>query len=444
MTRSYVLRLPVLGLLALLQVISLYGMANDQTRNLDQLLLGKPSAGVSPEALEVSYARYGLQWLSDKKDRARFFGKGLELCKGGLKPEEIVVAYQQGKLANVDVSLYNRADSRESFRSEKDFIERVEEIKKIWDSELGVVGKERKSTAGQMVKMPGWLYDAGDYQYLLEYSCQREMRSRDQEFKPEFIRLRMHVNFDHANGGTELLPERATRSDLPGRVTKSQDGDVVISTVPMVDQGPKGYCAVATVERVMRYYGMSVDQHELAQLAGTESEKGTNPAIMMDALRAKQGKLKLRARDLIRFEWADYERMIKDYNRLVKTSIKGGGTGLKEVADAFELFEKGDGALLKKVRVERGKGDFLKFERLVQASIDRGEPLIWSVQLGLFPEEKLSQLVGGHMRLLIGYNLKSREVIYSDTWGMHHAFKKMPSDQAWTITTGLGVISPSN
>jgi hypothetical protein len=227
-------------------------------------------------------------------------------------------------------------------------------------------------------------------------------------------------------------------------VTKNANGDVAILTVPMVDQGPKGYCAVATVERVMRYYGMSVDQHELAQLAGTESEKGTNPEKMMEALRAKQGKLKLRVRDLIRFEWADYERMIKDYNRLVKGSQKDGGPRLQEVADVYELLGKGDGALLKKVRVERGKADFVRFERLIQTSIDRGEPLIWSVQIGLFPEEDLPQMVGGHMRLLIGYNLKTREVIYSDTWGMEHACKKMPLDQAWTITTGMGVISPSN
>jgi hypothetical protein len=385
-----------------------------------------------------------LQWLSDKKDRARFFGKGMELCKGELKPEEIVVTYLQGKLANVDVSLYNRADSSESFRAEKDFLMRVDEIKKIWDREVGVVGKERKSATGQMVKMHGWLYDAGGYQYLLEYSCQREMRSRDQEFKPEFIRLRMHVGPDSQTGALGAVTERVTRGDLPGRVTKNANGDVAILTVPMVDQGPKGYCAVATVERVMRYYGMGVDQHELAQLAGTETEKGTNPAIMMEALRAKQGKLKLRVRDLIRFEWADYERMIKDYNRLVKGSQKDGGPRLQEVADVYELLGKGDGAIMKKVRVERGKADFVRFERLIQTSIDRGEPLIWSVQLGLFPEEDLPQVVGGHMRLLIGYNLKTREVIYSDTWGMEHACKKMPLDQAWTITTGMGVISPSN
>jgi hypothetical protein len=43
----------------------------------------------------------------------------------------------------------------------------------------------------------------------------------------------------------------------------------------MVDQGDKGYCVVASVERVMRYYGAAVDQHELAQVANSDAAIGT-------------------------------------------------------------------------------------------------------------------------------------------------------------------------
>jgi hypothetical protein len=39
----------------------------------------------------------------------------------------------------------------------------------------------------------------------------------------------------------------------------------------MVDQGEKGYCVVASVERVLRYYGGTVDQHELAQIANSDA-----------------------------------------------------------------------------------------------------------------------------------------------------------------------------
>ena len=40
----------------------------------------------------------------------------------------------------------------------------------------------------------------------------------------------------------------------------------------MIDQGKKGYCAAATLARVLQYYGYVVDQHALAELAETEGQ----------------------------------------------------------------------------------------------------------------------------------------------------------------------------
>ena len=58
-------------------------------------------------------------------------------------------------------------------------------------------------------------------------------------------------------------------------VEHSAGGDVKLRDLPMVDQGDKGYCVVASVERVMRYYGAAVDQHELAQVANSDAAIGT-------------------------------------------------------------------------------------------------------------------------------------------------------------------------
>ena len=60
----------------------------------------------------------------------------------------------------------------------------------------------------------------------------------------------------------------------PAHVKKLPNGDVLLETVPMVDQGQKGYCVVATAERVMRYYGVQVDEHELAELANSSATAG--------------------------------------------------------------------------------------------------------------------------------------------------------------------------
>lgn len=54
----------------------------------------------------------------------------------------------------------------------------------------------------------------------------------------------------------------------------------------MVDQGQKGYCVVATAARIFAYYGMDyVDQHELASLANTSADGGTNTAAMAENLK---------------------------------------------------------------------------------------------------------------------------------------------------------------
>jgi hypothetical protein len=83
----------------------------------------------------------------------------------------------------------------------------------------------------------------------------------------------------------------------------------------------------------------------------------------------------------------------------------------------------------------------------VKAHIDKGTPLLWSVILGLVPEpgrssQGIGGTVGGHMRLIIGYNEKTDEIFYSDSWGPGHELKRLSTADAWTITTGLASIEP--
>jgi len=46
------------------------------------------------------------------------------------------------------------------------------------------------------------------------------------------------------------------------------------------------------------------------------------------------------------------------------------------------------------------------------------------------------------MRLIIGYNAKTNEILYSGSWGMGHELKRMPLADAWAITTGLCTVEP--
>jgi hypothetical protein len=61
----------------------------------------------------------------------------------------------------------------------------------------------------------------------------------------------------------------------------------------------------------------------------------------------------------------------------------------------------------------------------------------------MFKEQDIPQQSGGHMRLIIGYNEKTQEVIYSDSWGKGHEFKRMPLSQAYATSMCLYTMSPT-
>ena len=218
-------------------------------------------------------------------------------------------------------------------------------------------------------------------------------------------------------------------------------GDVVIPDVPMVDQGQKGYCVVASAERVMRYYGAQVDANELAQIANSDAEGGTSYAAMFSALKKVGARLKVKVRSLEESDVKSILALVKDYNRFAKKD------GVPEVADPGlfidigVIFQQMKYETLKEARM-KSRSDMARFQREVQQNIDAGVPLMWSVQLGFVKEPGIPQNAGGHMRLIIGYNTKTNEVIFTDSWGAGHEQKRMAMDDAWTITTGLASISP--
>ena len=47
------------------------------------------------------------------------------------------------------------------------------------------------------------------------------------------------------------------------------------------------------------------------------------------------------------------------------------------------------------------------------------------------------------MRLIIGYNSKKKELIYSDSWGHGHGKKKMDAGKAFSMTNAILVLPPT-
>lgn len=349
---------------------------------------------------------------------------------GELKPNEIVMTWKEDFLDSLLIMIYNKGDDgaldKESY--EKQLASTVETL----DTVVGQKGKPRKISKKESavdVKAWEWVWPGGAMR--LEASSTGKRRN----FTAEFIRL--------AIGPDEAALERggandaANRSDLKVHV-KKEEGAVWIEGIPMVDQGQKGYCLPATASRVFAYYGMDgVDQHALAALCGSSGEEGTSSSAMLNALKKIGSKFHVRIVELDNIESAfawmnDYDKVAK---KLKKAPLRCSGY--------IDAWDAANADVLRVVRAGK-PAQVEKWMKPIRKSIALGMPVLWSVTLGVFPEEVgLPQSRGGHMRLIIGYNDEKKTILYSDSWGAGHEKKEMPAADACAMTMQRYLLKPS-
>jgi hypothetical protein len=405
---------------------------------------------MSTVQFEEKLAPLRYSWLSERKDQARFFGAGLHLWEGKIPVSEAIVEFNpEGQPAKLTFSIYNRGDAVTLITERAQFEAKITSLREIVSQKLGVTPTERGKDKASAVAAEGLVWMKPPNAYLLEYSYQREMKSRDVPFRAEFIRLRVanlgaggRMTATTSSGAAAANP--VGRDSLVNHVKREANGDVVIANVPMVDQGPKGYCAVATAERVFKYYGLPVDQHEMAQVADTSQGGGTSPDKMLAALNKLEARMGVSVRVIEDWEYKKFVDKVADYNKEAKKAKKPevDMSPRNGVIYVDEIIQQMNGEVLRTARVERDRAGFGKFQRTVAALIDQGIPVMWSVSLGLLPEPEVPQASGGHMRLIIGYNAKTGEALFSDSWGADHALKRMPLTNAYAITNGLYYMQP--
>lgn len=227
--------------------------------------------------------------------------------------------------------------------------------------------------------------------------------------RDEYVALRI-LPPDVADAqGKARIPDAELRERLLSRVEKRPNGDVILKDIPMVDQGPKGYCVPATWERVMRYMAIPADMYVLAMAGDTGAGGGTNISAIVNG---------------------------------VRESVMRGGRRLDP---------------------ENGKISV----RTVQKYIDRGLPLMWAMysmdavnadlnsrmdgrsamtdplewRKSLDPARKAAKKIPtdvkqAHMCMIIGYNEKTGEIAVSDSWGPRFAERWMTEEEANAVSQG--------
>ncbi len=377
-------------------------------------------------------------WTSNARDSARAGDRQLTLFN--LPVTESVARFDNGKLTQIVATIYARGDAGELKKEEFETLlhAATDALNAATKAKFTVRGKDASSA----VHAEGLIWQTPAAQYLLEYSFTRELKSRDVPFRAEFVRLT--VSPPPKTVGLLAAALGSTQAKFNGLAHVKRDltsGDVFIADVPMVDQGQKGYCAVACTERVMRYYGVSVDENELAQVANTGTQGGTSPDAMFGALKRLGARLHVRVRPIEQMEVKQLMALQTDYNRVAKHVGESPLPAEGHVIDVDGMFQAMKPDVLLETRT-KNKAELTRFEHAVEDHINQGIPLLWSVVVGLFPEKGIPQGGGGHMRLIIGYNNKTEEILYSDSWGAGHELKRMPLANAVSMTVGLTSIEP--
>jgi hypothetical protein len=430
------------------------GLARASAADLDlKTMLFKNTTDSLPEVLADKFidrnSRTLFRWLSKtKKDAAHYpgYSNSPKLTFDGMKVWDANVRFENGTLKRVDLSLYNRGDA--GMISDDDFKKLLDKLDKSLADWL-----EIKPSAPSKLRLPknqGMVFSKfwvkGTLLVTEKWSLSKVPRSRNE--KPEFITLSF-CKFNPKNDPRKTTyvahgkTNKAIVSNLKSNIKKTDDGGFWLDNVPMVDQGPKGYCVVAVMERILRYYGQDVDQHMMAELGDTKQGGGTYVGKMMEML--KKSGVKFRVKVKVMMESMNsvdlMNEMVKyqSYRKRKKLSSVRPVNGFEE--NYVQI--KQDIETYKKFRVEKLKSDYKKFRKAIVKAIKEGIPLVWGVHLGLVPEEKLNpQTEGGHMRMIIGYNEKTNEIFYTDTWGAGHELKKMNWDDAWCETTSYSVVYP--
>jgi CheY-like chemotaxis protein len=182
--------------------------------------------------------------------------------------------------------------------------------------------------------------------------------------------------------------------------------DVIITDLPMVDQGRKGYCVPATFERVLRYYGLSEDMNVLAMAGQTGMGGGTS---------------------IERIEGATYNLIRDAGGNITQKSFSGNISEIKPFIDA------GKPVLFPHFSTEEfnKRVDERMARRVAMTNWDAWKNQFLPSFKKTVPLQRDPQY--GHICLIIGYNEKTREIAISDSWGQAATERWMTEDEARQI-----------
>jgi hypothetical protein len=298
----------------------------------------------------------------------------------GTRAYSLEIYSEKGNISRVSIGFINRADVHNEIRrkAEKENKKLSEtevmiELEKIMDRQAPLDFAEVEKKITQRLGHPNVSSESN--QKIWDWSGHRFTLERT----PSAVTLRLTPSHQAQAGAMD--PNRslaAAAAKGRDRVKRRPNGDVVISGIPPISQGPRGFCVPASWEKLLRFNGLDFDVYELAEKGGTQVTGSMLPlfAAKMTPLLEPRG---------------------------FKVSIVGKGPPTLD---------------------------------MIRAQIDAGRPLIWGLDSHRFPDwlirssKRTTKLpnapaispkpgepaeISPHALLIIGYNTGFQEIALSDS-----------------------------
>ena len=317
------------------------------------------------------------------------FSARLNRQVAGVTAVELIVytTNNDRSVSRITIIYANKGDTTSRTRSQIRNAER--QVKERIDAKLGASRRNNFSIGSLRVRADFW--QCRFAKFYLETD------------KGEFAML--HITPVNAPEGRERVGDR----NFADNVRRNDFGDVLIANIPMVNQGGKGYCVPATLERVFLYYGITMDMHHLADIGGTDPDEGTYTDRMMDDIASLRRRAGLRSTDISSLSI-----------RAIARHIDRGYPVVWQMYSTSEL---------------NGVYSFSQRNRSNAASAQEWKRALRRVDIPRSTE-------GPHVCLIIGYNRETDEIAVSNSWGQAFAVRWIPLKVARKVSRQLLVLYP--
>lgn len=311
----------------------------------------------------------------------------------GARPFSAALYGENEKVTGISIVFANKGDSFSSAGSGEDhFIEGkpvpggMEGVKALMTYDAKTIAEKLTALLGEpesqkfgegesRVNAERW--DWAGHSFLLSH------------VEEEYVSLSIQtVEAADDRGRTARVSDAVIRERARGFVETRENGDVVVTNIPMVDQGPKGYCVPATAERIMRFLGIPADMYLLAMAGETQAGGGTSVDLLLSNIGSD---IKRKGRS---FDIETGELKMRD----IKRSIDDG------IPIMWALYSTAEFNDTASERTQLRKSEpWGAYRDLVTTAAAEA----------VLPADRSR----GHVVIIIGYNEETNEIAFSDSWG---------------------------